>query len=193
MTDLFVILVSTALVNNLFLEHALGAETAENFSRRLDVAIGLSITLILLTPLVCLFGFLIQPLLLAPAGQQHLALPAFVLLIFFLMALLNHTRHKLPAMLRQCTETFFPLAGINTAVFGALLLALDYSHSVFNAFIFGLGSAAGFSLSLLLLTGLRLRLEALPVPAPFRGLSITLITAGVMAMAFMGFTGLVQT
>lgn len=193
MTDLFVIIISTALVNNLFLEHALGAETTENFSRRLDVAYGLSLVLILLMPLTCLSGYLVYSRLLVPASLDYLSLPALVILIFALMAVLKFFSRHLPDALQISMEIFFPLAGINTAVFGALLLALEHSYSPVTAFFFGLGSALGFALSLVLLTGMRLRLETLDVPASFRGLPITLITAGIMSMAFMGFTGLVHT
>ncbi len=192
MFDLFVIIISTALVNNLFLEHALGAETMENFSRRLDVAASLSLSLIILLPPACLLAYLLQHGLLQASGLHILRLPSFVIMIFLLMAVLGRLSAYLPARLQASMTDLFPLAGVNTAVFGALLLMLENTYSITAAIFFGLGSALGFALVLLLLTGIRSRLEVVDVPAPFQGLPITLISAGIMSLAFMGLVGLAQ-
>ncbi|MCG8325294.1 MAG: hypothetical protein MI673_07235 [Thiotrichales bacterium] len=193
MSELFAIIIGTALVNHLFLEHALGAETMAAFSRRMDVARGLSISLILLMPFACLIAYVIHTGLLSRFDLGYLSLPVFIIVIFAVMAVLKHVARYLPETVRHVTGIFFPLAGINTAVLGALLLTLEYSASVFSALLFGLGSALGFSLSLLLMSGLQIRLESIELPEAFRGLPIYLITAAVMSMAFAGFLGLVQT
>lgn len=192
MTELFVIIISTALVNNLFLDYALGAETSEGFSRRLDIAHGLSMVIIVLMPLTCAFSYLASQLL-NTASVGYLSLPAYVIIIFTLMTLLKlMTTRFVPQYFPLC-DLFFPIAGINTAILGAILLSVEFSHSMFSALVFGLGSAVGFAISLILLTGMRVRMEMLDMPEAFKGLPVTLIATGIMSMAFMGFAGLVQT
>lgn len=191
MSDLATIIIGTALVNNLFLEHALGGEAAEGLSRRLDVAFALGKVLLLLLPLVCMIGYLMVTLLLAPSDLDYLTLPVLVLVIFAVMALLRALAGHVPAIISARMEHLFPLAGFNTAVFGSLLLVIDHAPSAIAALLQGLGYALGFGLVLIILTGMRLRLDALDVPPAFRGLPILLLSAGIMAMAFTGFTGLV--
>jgi len=192
MSDLAAIVFGTALANNLFLEHALGGETAEGCSRRLDVARGLGMTLIILTPLVCLAGYSISVLLLIPAALESLMLPVMVILIFAVMVFIKQACLYLPDGKLKQMPVFFPLAGMNTAVIGSLLLSLDQAAGPFQALVYGFGCALGFALVLMLLTAMRLRLEALDIPSAFRGTPITLISAGLMAMAFMGFAGIFQ-
>ena len=87
---------------------------------------------------------------------------------------------------------FLPFAGINTTVLGAMLLTGETSHTLFQSLAFGLGSALGFALVLILLTAATERLETADVPAPFRGLPIQLLTLALFSMAFMGFNGLIR-
>ncbi len=190
MSDFIVIIISAAVVSHLFLEHGLGAEATENFSRRLDVAFHFGLVLLILIPLATGLAALGQQLLLM-SNSTYLLLPMFVVIVFFLMSLLQQVSTCLPQALQQTFDVFLPVAGMNTAVFGAIILSLDATNTFITALVFGFGSASGFAISLVLLAGLRLRLEMLDIPAPLQGLPIILITAGVMSMAFLGFTGLV--
>jgi len=192
MSDFILIIFSAALVNNIVVEQIIGADPALAFMRKMDVATGMSCTMIILLPLVTVCAYAIDTFLLIPLGLQYLNLLVFVSVILLLAWSLKLWAHRINQKLAGRIIIFLPLAGINTTVLGTLLLNQQLAHGMFTSLAFGLGAALGFSLILLMLTAINERLEVADVPAPFRGMSITLITLALISMAFLGFTGLIN-
>ena len=190
MSDLLLILFSTALINNIIVEQVIGADPALSFSRKLDIAIGLAYTMIVLLPLVTVGTWLIDKFLLVPFDLHFLRLLVFVCVILLLAQCLKLWVHKVSVKLANRINIFLPIASINAAVLGTVLLNQQSSFGLFSSLVFGLGSGFGFAIILLMLTAINERLEVAEIPAPFRGMSITLITLGLISMAFMGLTGL---
>ncbi len=190
MSDFILIIISTALVNNIIVEQVIGTDPALAFTRKFSVAFGLSYTMIILLPLATVCAYIMDTFVLVPLDAQYLRLLVFISVILLLALCLKQWGNKINDKLGELFNIFMPLAAINTAVLGTLLLNQQYTHSLWQSFIFGLGSGLGFALILLMLTAINERLQAADVPVPFRGMSITLITLGLISMAFLGFAGL---
>ncbi len=191
MTEFILIIFSAALVNNIIVLGIVGADPALAFMRRMDVANGLCLTMLVLLPLVAVTGYLIDTWLLIPLQLEYLQLLIFVFTILLITLLLKKYGRLLNQKLGARINVFLPFAGINTAVLGTMLLNKEFSNTFLTSLAFGMGTALGFSLVLLLMTAAFERLEVADVPDPFRGLPITLITLGLISMAFMGFSGLI--
>ena len=191
MTEFILILFSAALVNNIIVLGIVGADPALAFMRRMDVATGLCLTMLVLLPLVAVAGYLIDTWLLLPLQLDYLQLLVFVSTIILITLLLKKYGRFLNQKLDARINVFLPFAGINTAVLGIMLLNLEFSNTFLKSLAFGIGTALGFSLVLLLMTAAVERLEVADVPSPFKGLPIILISLALISMAFMGFSGLV--
>lgn len=192
MAEFFLILFSTALVNNIIVIQVIGIDPALAYSRKFDVAFGLSYTMLMMLPLVTVVGYLIDIWLLVPFNIEYLRLLIFVLLIVLVSWCLKLLLPKINSSLNERVNIFFPFAVINTTVLGTLLLNQQFSNNLFMAFAFGIGTAIGFALILLLLTAITERLEVADVPVPFQGIPILFITLALVSMAFLGFIGLVN-
>ena len=191
MTEFILILFSAALVNNIIVLGIVGADPALAFMRRMGVATGLCLTMLVLLPLVAVTGHLIDTWLLIPLQLEYLQLLVFVSTIILITLLLKKYGRFLNQKLDTRINVFLPFAGINTAVLGTMLLNQEFSNTFLTSLAFGIGTALGFSLVLLLITAAVERLEVADVPLPFKGMPITLITLALMSMAFMGFSGLI--
>jgi len=192
MTEYALILVSTVLVNNFVLAKFLGLCPFMGVSRKLETAtgMGLATTFVLTLSAVC--SYLANEYLLAPLGLEYLRTITFILVIAVVVQFTEMVVHKTSPMLYQVLGIFLPLITTNCAVLGVALLNTQAQHGFLQSAIYGFGAAAGFSLVLVLFAAMRERIAVADVPAPFRGPSIALITAGLMALAFMGFSGLVK-
>jgi len=189
MEEIFLVLISSALVNNIVVAHVIGTDPALVATQRRDVARGISYLMLILLPLTTVIASATTQLILIPLQLQYLQTFVFVMLIIMIVYGL-----RLWPMLsgKSGAKMFLPLAGVNVTVLGTLLLNQQQENNLFYSFIFGLGTAIGFALMLALLTAINTRLEMADVPAPFKGLSITLLTLGLISMAFLGFSGLVK-
>lgn len=192
MSDLVLIIFSTALINNIVVDRVIGADPALAFVHKREVASGLCRTMFVLLPLVTISGWSLDQWLLAPLHLKYMQLPVFVSTIIVICWLLKLHAYRINKKLGEQTSIFLPFAGINTTVLGAMLLTQEASRTFWQALAFGVGSALGFALVLMLLTAAVERLETADVPAPFRGLPIQLLTLAMISMAFMGFTGLIK-
>ncbi len=192
MTELFLIVISTVFVNSLLLDFALGADPAMSFSRRMDIASGFSLALLLLLPLTTTFAFLISHFLLIPHEINYARTLVFAVLILFVMSVLKPLLLTYKKNLADTITTFYPVAGLNTLALGSMLLAQEQVDNVIQAFFFGLGSAISMTLVLILFTALRQRLETLDVPVPFKGIPVSLISLAMMSMGFLGFSALLK-
>ncbi|MCS4503584.1 Electron transport complex subunit RsxA [wastewater metagenome] len=191
MTELALILVSTVLVNNFVLVKFLGLCPFMGVSRSLDAAIGMALATSFVLTLSSVASYLVGTYLLAPLGLGYLRIIAFILVIAAVVQFTEMVvRHTSP-VLHQVLGIFLPLITTNCAVLGVALLNVQQAHDLVASALYGFGAAMGFSLVLVLFAGLRERLDGADVPAPFRGGAIALVTAGLMSLAFMGFSGLV--
>jgi electron transport complex protein RnfA len=192
MKELALILVSTVLVNNFVLVRFLGLCPFMGVSRKLQTAAGMALatTFVLTFSSVC--SYLVQAWLLAPLGLEYLRTISFILVIAAVVQFTEMIVRRTSPLLYQVLGIYLPLITTNCAVLGVALLNVQESHGFLQSMVYGFGAAVGFSLVLVMFAGVRERVAAADVPAPFRGASIALITAGLMSLAFLGFAGLVK-
>jgi len=193
MEGIFLVLISSALVNNIVVSHVIGTDPALVATQRRDVAYGISTIMLILLPLTTVIATATTQFILIPLQLQYLQTLVFVILIIIIVyGLRLWPRLWSGPFGKGGSEMFLPLAGVNVTVLGTLLLNQQQNNNLFYSFIFGLGTAIGFALMLALLTAINTRLEMADVPAPLKGPSITLITLGLISMAFLGFSGLIK-
>ena len=192
MKEYALILVSTVLVNNFVLVQFLGLCPFMGVSRKLETATGMALATTFVLTLSAVFSNLIETYLLAPYDLGYLRIIAFILVIAAVVQLTEMIVHKTSPLLYQVLGIFLPLITTNCAVLGVALLNVQKEHDFMQSFLYGFGASIGFSLVLILFAAMRERINVADVPAPFKGVSIALITAGLMSIAFMGFTGLVK-
>ena len=192
MKEYALILVSTVLVNNFVLVKFLGLCPFMGVSRKLETAtgMGLATTFVLTLSSVC--AYLINDYLLTPLGLEYLRTIAFILVIAAVVQFTEMVVHKTSPLLYQVLGIFLPLITTNCAVLGVALLNIQESHGFIESALYGFGAAIGFSLVLILFAAMRERIAAADVPVHFQGAAIALVTAGLMSLAFMGFSGLVR-
>jgi electron transport complex protein RnfA len=192
MTEYLLILVSTVLVNNFVLVKFLGLCPFMGVSRKLETATGMALATTFVLTLSSVCSYLVNEYLLSPFGLEYLRTISFILVIAAVVQFTEMVVHKTSPLLYQVLGIFLPLITTNCAVLGVALLNIQQQHGFLQSAIYGLGASIGFSLVLILFAAIRERVAAADVPVPFRGPAIALITAGLMSMAFMGFSGLVK-
>lgn len=192
MTEFFLLLISTVLVNNFVLVKFLGLCPFMGVSSKLETAIGMSMATTFVLTLASVSSYLVETYLLAPLGISFLRTLSFILVIAVVVQFTEMVVHKTSPTLYRLLGIFLPLITTNCAVLGVALLNLTEQHNLIESLIYGFGAAVGFSLAMILFAAMRERLAAADVPQPFKGASIAMITAGLMSLAFMGFSGLVS-
>jgi electron transport complex protein RnfA len=190
MKEYALILLGTVLVNNFVLVKFLGLCPFMGVSRKLDTAIGMALATTFVMTLSAVLSYLVNQYILIPLDAEYLRTLSFILVIAVIVQFTEMVIHKTSPLLYQLLGIFLPLITTNCAVLGLALLNVQQEHSFVTATLYGFGAALGFSLVLILFAAMRERLDAADVPLPFKGTSIALITAGLMSLAFMGFTGL---
>jgi electron transport complex protein RnfA len=192
MAEYALILISTVLVNNFVLVKFLGLCPFMGVSNKLETAAGMSLATTFVLTLSSACSYLANEYLLAPLGLEYLRTITFILVIAAVVQFTEMVVHKTSPLLYQVLGIFLPLITTNCAVLGVALLNVQESHGFFASALYGFGAAVGFSLVLILFAAMRERIDAADVPLPFRGSAIGLITAGLMSLAFMGFSGLIN-
>lgn len=192
MTELALILVSTVLVNNFVLVKFLGLCPFMGVSRSVDTATGMALATTFVLTLSSICSFLANEFLLEPFGLEYLRTITFILVIAAVVQFTEMVVHKTSPLLYKVLGIFLPLITTNCAVLGVALLNVQQEFNFIESAVYGFGAAAGFSLVLILFSSIRERIAVADVPEPFRGTAIALITAGLMSLAFMGFSGLVK-
>jgi len=192
MSDLVLIILATVLVNNFVLVKFLGLCPLLGASTRVETALGMSLATTFVLTIAAGASYLIDTYLLAPFELEYLRLLAFIVVIAASVQFTElFIRHSSP-LLHQVLGVYLPLITTNCAVLGVALLNTQQSNNFVEALAYGIGAGLGFCLVMVLFAGLRERLDGADVPAPFRGAAIALITAGMMSMAFIGFTGMLR-
>ncbi len=190
MAHYLLLLIGAVLVNNVVLVRILGLCPFLGVSKKFDTAVGMGAATTFVLTLGCGTSFLIEHYLLAPFGVGYLRTLAFIVVIAAIVQVTELVVQKTSPVLHQVLGIYLPLITTNCAVLGIPLLSVALKHRFLDALLFGFGSSLGFSLALVLFAGLRERIEGADVPVFFRGSAIALITAGLMSLAFMGFSGL---
>ena len=192
MTDYLLLLVSTVLVNNFVLVKFLGLCPFMGVSSKTETAIGMSFATTFVMTLASMLSYIVNSYVLAPLGLEYLTTMAFILVIAVVVQFTEMVVQKTSANLYRLLGIFLPLITTNCAVLGVALLSVYEQHSFLESIIYGFGAAVGFSLVLIMFSAMREKLANADVPKPFQGSAIAMITAGLMSLAFLGFTGLVK-
>lgn len=192
MKELAIILVSTVLVNNFVLVRFLGLCPFMGVSRKLETAAGMGLATTFVLTLSSICSYLLNQYLLVPLGLEYLRTIGFILVIAAVVQFTEMLIRKSSPLLYQLLGIYLPLITTNCAVLGVALLNVQASHGFLQSAVYGFGAAVGFTLVLVVFGAMRERLAAADVPVAFRGAAISLFTAGLLSLAFMGFSGLVK-
>lgn len=192
MTEFLLLLVSTVLVNNFVLVQFLGLCPFMGVSSKLETAIGMSMATTFVLTLASLCSYLVEQYILTPLGLNYLRTLSFILVIAVVVQFTEMVVNKTSPTLYRLLGIFLPLITTNCAVLGVALLNINEQHNFVQSVLYGFGAALGFSIVLILFSAMRERLAIADVPVPFKGAAIAMITAGLMSLAFMGFSGLVK-
>jgi len=192
MTEYALLLVSTVLVNNFVLVKFLGLCPFMGVSRKLETAVGMSLATTFVLTLSSICSYLVEEYLLSPLGIEYLRTISFILVIAVVVQVTEMVVHKTSPLLYQVLGIFLPLITTNCAVLGVALLNIQEQHGFIESTFYGFGAAVGFSLVMILFAAMRERIAVADVPDIFKGNAIALITAGLMSLAFMGFSGLIK-
>jgi electron transport complex protein RnfA len=190
MTSYLFVILGAVLVNNVVFVRILGLCPFMGVSKKLETAIGMGAATTFVLTMACGTSFIIDRWLLIPNGLEYLRTLSFIVTIAAIVQLTELIIQKTSPTLHQVLGIYLPLITTNCAVLGVPLLNISLGYNFVESLLFGFGSAAGFTLALVLFAGIRERMEGADVPVHFRGTAIAMITAGLMSLAFMGFAGL---
>jgi electron transport complex protein RnfA len=191
MENYFLILIGTVFVNNIVLAKILGLCPFMGVSKKLEAAVGMGLATAFVLTLASGASYLVNQYLLGPE-LSYLRTLSFIIVIAGIVQFTEMFIHKTSPVLYQVLGIYLPLITTNCAVLGIPLLNVQENHNFIESLFFGFGGALGFALVLTTFAAMRERLEGADVPAPFKGSAIAMVTAGLMSIASMGFSGLVK-
>lgn len=192
MKELFLILVGSVLVNNFVLARFLGICPFLGVSKKIKTACGMGVAVIFVMGLSSVVTDVIYDTILLPHDLLFLKTVVFILVIASLVQLVEMVLQKLSPGLYKALGIYLTLITTNCAILGVALINVIKDYNFIKSLVFGVGAGAGFSIALIIMAGIRERLELADIPGPLKGIAITLIIAGLLSMAFMGFSGLVK-
>ncbi|TJY62897.1 electron transport complex subunit RsxA [Sinimarinibacterium sp. CAU 1509] len=190
MIDYLLILVGAVLVHNFVLVQFLGLCPFMGTSKKVATSSGLALATTFVLTLTAVATYLVNTYILVPLGLAYLQTITFILVIAVAVQTVEMVVHKTSPLLYQVLGIYLPLITTNCIVLGVALLNVRQAQSFMESMLTGLGAGLGFSLVLLLFAGIRERLAVADMPEAFKGAPIALVTAGIMSLAFMGFSGL---
>lgn len=190
-SGILLMLLSSILVNNFILSRFLGCCPFLGVSKRVETAIGMGLAVTFVMALASVITYLVQVYLLVPFGIEYLQTIAFILVIAALVQLVEMALQKLVPSLYQALGVYLPLITTNCAVLGVAIININENYNLLQSLVNGISGALGFTLAIVLFAGIRERLELSDIPEPLKGFPIALLSAGLMAIAFLGFSGLV--
>ncbi|KPU27845.1 electron transporter RnfA [Caloranaerobacter sp. TR13] len=188
---LFTILISAMLVNNFVLSRFLGICPFLGVSKQVETAFGMGMAVTFVMTLSSIITYIVHHTILVSLGLEYLQTIAFILIIAALVQLVEMFIQKASPTLYQALGVYLPLITTNCAVLGLAIINIQENYNLIETIIHSLGASIGFSLAIVLFAGIRERLALADVPESLKGFPIALITAGLMSIAFLGFTGLV--
>ena len=191
MQEFAVILISAIFVNNIILVQCIGLCPFVGSSNKIEIAISVAGSTTIVLIISTILSFLINRWILIPFNMEYFKAIFFIFVIVVIVQLIKMYVEKNKPLLHRSIGTFLPLIATNSAVLGVALQNITEEHTLFETFLYSFGISIGFSLVLISFSAMRERITSADVPKPFIGSSITLITAGLMSLAFMGFLGLI--
>ena len=187
----FAIIIGAIFVNNIVLSQFLGICPFLGVSSKVETSLGMGAAVTFVMALSAVVTWLIQNYILVPLGIEYMQTIVFILVIAALVQMVEIVLKKVSPSLYQALGIFLPLITTNCAVLGVAILMIQKEFSLLQGVVYNVATALGFALALVIFAGLRERIEFEEAPKAFQGVPIALITASILAMAFMGFSGLV--
>ncbi|MFR9651586.1 MAG: electron transport complex subunit RsxA, partial [Rikenellaceae bacterium] len=187
--EYFAIVIGAIFVNNVVLSQFLGICPFLGVSSKVETAMGMGGAVTFVMAIASVVAWMVQHYILVPLDLVYMQTVTFILVIASLVQMVEIMLKKVSPPLYQALGIFLPLITTNCAVLGVALLLIQKDFSLIEGLLYAVGSAIGFALSMVIFAGLREQLDLESVPKSFKGLPIALITAGILAMAFMGFSG----
>lgn len=188
--NLFSLFLTAALVNNIVLVQFLGICPFLGVSSRISTALGMGMAVMFVMTLASIVTFLIQHAILIPLHIEFLQIVTFILVIAGLVQMVELILKKVSPVLYQALGVFLPLITTNCAILGVAILVIQNDYTLSQGIVFAVASAVGFTLALFIFAGIRERLEFSDLPDAMKGAPASLVTAGLLALAFMGFNGI---
>ena len=192
MAELTFIFIGAALVNNFVLARFLGICPFLGVSKKTDTAFGMGMAVIFVMSLAAVGTFIVYHFILVPLGLEFLQIVSFILIIASLVQLVETFLRKVSPALYKALGIYLPLITTNCAILGLALLNVIKDYDFIKSIVFAIGAGLGFTIALIIMSGIRERLEFADVPGPLKGTPIALVVAGLLAIVFLGFTGLVK-
>lgn len=189
--EYILIIISAVLVNNIVLTQFLGVCPFLGVSKKVSTAIGMTGAVAFVMVLATIVTFLVMHYILNPLGVAYLQTISFILIIASLVQLVEIILKKVSPSLYQALGVFLPLITTNCAILGVAILVIQKDFTLVSGIVYAFANAIGFGLALTLFAGLREHLDLQKIPAGLKGVPVALITAGILALAFMGFSGIV--
>lgn len=190
--EYFVIIIGSIFVNNIVLSRFLGICPFLGVSNKVETSLGMGGAVTFVMAIASAVTYIVQQYILVPFGIEYMQTITFILIIAALVQMVEIILKKVSPALYQALGIFLPLITTNCAVLGVAILFVQNNYNLLQSVVFAVSNALGFTLALVLFAGLRERLELSNVPKAVKGMPIALITASILAMAFMGFAGLVK-
>ncbi|MFI3328442.1 MAG: electron transport complex subunit RsxA [Rikenellaceae bacterium] len=187
----FAIIIGAIFVNNVVLSQFLGICPFIGVSSRVETSMGMGAAVTFVMAIASIVAWIIQNYILVPLGITYMQTIVFILVIASLVQMVEIILKRVSPVMYQALGIFLPLITTNCAVLGVAILMIQKEFSLLQSITYAVASAAGFWLAMVIFAGLREQLEFDEMPTPFKGVPIAVITAGILAMAFMGFSGLV--
>ena len=191
MKELMLIIISSAIVNNVVLSQFLGLCPFLGVSKKINTAAGMGGAIICVTTLSSFVTGLVYQFILVPTDMEYLQTIVFILIIAALVQFVEMFLKKAIPSLYQALGVYLPLITTNCAVLGVALINVQNDYNILEGTVNGFATAAGFTLSIIVMAGIREKIEYNDIPEAFRGFPTVLLTAGLMAIAFCGFSGLI--
>ena len=187
--EYLLIFISAIFVNNIILSQFLGICPFLGVSRKIDTALGMGAAVAFVLTLSTIVTWLVQTYVLNPLGLQYLQTLAFILVIATLVQMVEIILKKVSLQLYQALGIFLPLITTNCAVLGVAILVIQKDFNLLSSIVYAFSTALGFALALTVFAGIREQLSLVQVPKGMQGMAIVLVTAGLLSLAFMGFSG----
>ncbi len=188
--EYLLIFISAIFVNNIVLSQFLGICPFLGVSKKIDTSIGMGVAVAFVLTLATLVTFLVQKFVLDPFGLGYLQTLAFILVIAALVQMVEIILKKVSPALYQALGIFLPLITTNCAVLGVAILVIQRDYNLLESLVYAFSTAIGFAVALVVFAGIREQLALVKIPKGMQGMSIVLVTAALLALSFMGFSGL---
>ncbi len=190
--NLAAIIFVAILANNIVLNQFLGVCPYLGVSKRIETSLGMGMAVVFVMTLAAIVTWFIFNYILVPMDLVYLRTIAFILVIASLVQLVEIVMKKNNPTLFRALGIYLPLITTNCAILGVALLNIQMDHNIVQTIVYAIAAAIGFTLALVIMAGIRERLDLVNMPGVLQGAAVTLVTAGILSLSFMGFTGIMS-